>query len=140
GERRRPEARSRTRPRITQEQIGLLPAPTTARLAGWLRALRPMPPNGVLQVALVVPEKHCDFLINSVQLVVREVWNASVDGEGAQMYIKGHVRTHQATQQQVQEPRSEIPLVLAPGLEADVADDSTHVGPSVGMRKRTAAE
>ncbi|MFF1462903.1 hypothetical protein [Streptomyces sp. NPDC058330] len=40
---------------------------------------------------------------------------------------------------QMEEPRSESPLVLAPGLEADVADDSTHVGPSTGLGKRAAA-
>lgn len=41
---------------------------------------------------------------------------------------------------QMEEPRSESPLVLAPGLKADIADDSTHVGPSTGMEERTAAK
>ncbi|GGX97927.1 hypothetical protein GCM10010515_75340 [Streptomyces fructofermentans] len=43
-------------------------------------------------------------------------------------------------QLQPEEPRSESPLVVAPGLEADVADDSTHVGPSARLGKRTAAK
>jgi hypothetical protein len=40
----------------------------------------------------------------------------------------------------MEEPRSESPLVVAPGLEADVADDGTHVGPSAGLEKRSAAK
>ncbi|GGU65827.1 hypothetical protein GCM10010274_63100 [Streptomyces lavendofoliae] len=43
-------------------------------------------------------------------------------------------------QLQMEEPRSESPLVVAPWLEADVADDSTHVGPSAGLEKRSAAK
>ncbi|CAD5935408.1 protein of unknown function [Streptomyces sp. KY70] len=41
---------------------------------------------------------------------------------------------------QMAEPRSESRLVVAPGLEADVTDDSAHVSPSAGLRKRTAAK
>ncbi|MFD8550339.1 hypothetical protein ACFV08_01755 [Streptomyces fradiae] len=47
----------------------------------------------MFQSALVVPEKRGGFLIHSAQLVVREVQNASIHGEGAQMYINGHMRT-----------------------------------------------
>ncbi|MFF2727404.1 hypothetical protein ACFVS9_05805 [Streptomyces sp. NPDC058008] len=42
-------------------------------------------------------------------------------------------------QLQMEEPRSESPLVVAPWLEADVADDSTPVGPSAGLEKGSAA-
>ncbi|MEU3977694.1 hypothetical protein [Streptomyces bacillaris] len=41
---------------------------------------------------------------------------------------------------EMEKSRSESLLVLAPGLEADVADDSTHMGPSTGLGKRTTAE
>src|SRR5690606_22694711 len=51
-----------------------------------------MSPNGVFQSALVVPEKRGGFLIHSAQLAVREVRNAGIDGEGARMYINGHLR------------------------------------------------
>lgn len=180
-----------------------------------------MPPHGMLQCTLVVPEKCGGLLIHCAQLVVWEIWNTSIPGEGTQMYVNGDVRTadeiayvvdalrphslHRAqsgaiglmieprvevlagidpvgseevgdgvgrrdllcvvelhghgkvfrdepalkaadcfrirpAQLQVQEPRSESCLVLAPGLEADVADDSTHVGPSTGLGKRTGAK
>ena len=175
----------------------------------------------MLQSALVVPEKRGGFLIHCAQLVVWEVRNTSVHGEGAQMYVNGNVRTadeisdvvdtlrphplHRAqsnaiglmieprvevlagidpvsseevgdgvgrrdlpdvvelhghgkvfrgepaleatdrscirpAQLQMEKPRSKGLLVLAPGLKADVADDSTHVGPSAGLGKQTAAE
>jgi hypothetical protein len=41
---------------------------------------------------------------------------------------------------QPEKPRPEGRLIVAPGLEADVADDSTHVGPSAGLEKRTATQ
>ncbi|MET9703784.1 hypothetical protein [Streptomyces griseus] len=41
---------------------------------------------------------------------------------------------------QLEEPRSESSLIVAPWLEADVADDSTHVGPSAGLEKRSVAK
>lgn len=180
-----------------------------------------MPPNGMLQCTLVVTEKCGGLLIHCAQLVVREIRNTSIHGEGTQMYVNGNVRTadeiayvvdalrahslHRAqsgaiglliepgakvlagiypvdsekvgdgvgrrdllcvvelhghgkifrdepalesadcscispAQLQMEEPRSESPLVVAPWLEADVADDSTHVGPSAGLEKRSAAK
>lgn len=180
-----------------------------------------MPPNSMLQCALVMPEKYGAFLIHCAYLVVREIRNTGFHGEGAQMYVNGDVRTaneiadavdalrphslHPAqsgaiglmiepgvkvlagidlvgseevgdgmgrgdllcvvelhghgkvfrhepaleaadcscirpAQLQMEEPRPESPLVLAPGLKADVADDSIHVGPSVRLGKRTVAK
>ncbi|MDP5315358.1 hypothetical protein [Streptomyces poriferorum] len=175
----------------------------------------------MLQPAFVVPEKRGGFLIHGAQLIVWEVRNTSIHGEGTQMYVNGNVRTadeityvvdalrphslHRAqsgaigliiepgvkvlagfdpvdsekvgdgvgrrnllrvvevhskgqvfrdkpaleatdcsrirpAQLQMEEPRSESSLVLAPGLKADVTDDSTHVGPSTGLGKRTGAK
>ncbi|MCX4735352.1 hypothetical protein [Streptomyces sp. NBC_01363] len=175
----------------------------------------------MLQPAFVVPEKRGGFLIHGAQLVVWEVRNTSVPGEGTQVYVNGDVRTaneiayvvdalrphslHRAqsgaidlmiepgvkvlagidpvgseevgdgvslrdllcvvelhghgkvcreepalksadcpcispAQLQMEKPRSESPLVVAPWLEADVADDSTHVGPSARLEKRSAAK
>ncbi|OKJ72201.1 hypothetical protein [Streptomyces sp. CB02460] len=41
----------------------------------------------MLQPAFVVPEKRGGFLIHSAQLVVWEVRNTSLPGEGTQVYV-----------------------------------------------------
>ncbi|WP_431788870.1 hypothetical protein HLK56_27085 [Streptomyces sp. G9] len=47
----------------------------------------------MLQPAFVVPEKRCGFLIHGAQLVVWEVRNTRIHGEGTQMHVNGDVRT-----------------------------------------------